>query len=290
MNDIALFGEKFIMSLFSSSPKENGCIFFSPDKQYLNHIDIHLVEHCNLNCAHCCHCSSVAETEFLDIVQYERDIAILSKLTNGSINDVLLLGGEPLLNPDIVNIMQITRQNIPNGKISVLTNGILLTQMKDDFWLACENYDIIVSISQYPIKLDTDKIFKIALKYGVNVSWFTIERRNGRNDMFRLQKFDMSGRHDIFNSYKNCPCKNAFLKDGKIYLCPPMPSSRHLEKRFGVKFDVSQEDFLILDQVNDLQEILKFISNPSPFCRYCVFENQFVQWKISEKKKEEWLL
>jgi len=27
-----------------------------------------------------------------------------------------------------------------------------------------------------------------------------------------------------------------------------------------------------------------------PFCRYCVFENEFVQWKTSEMKKEEWII
>jgi len=256
----------------------------------INHIDIHVAEHCNLNCAYCCHCSTVAEPEFLDIEQFERDIIKLSKLTNGCINAILLLGGEPLLNPDIVRIMQITRQNVPNTRINILTNGILLTRMKEDFWSTCKNNNIIIHISRYPIKLDTDKIFATAQRYSVDVKWFTTKSRNNRDDIFRVQKFDLAGKRDIFNSYENCPCRSTFLKDGKIYLCPPMPSSRHLEKRFGVRFEISMDDYLILDNVNNLQEILDFISHPTPFCRYCVYEDQFIQWKISEKKKEEWIL
>ncbi|MDR2147026.1 MAG: TIGR04157 family glycosyltransferase [Tannerella sp.] len=264
--------------------------FFLPVCDMLHHIDIHLSEHCNLNCAYCCHCSSVAEPEFLNIEQFERDITQLSKLTNGHVKTVMLLGGEPLQNPDIVRVMQITRQNIPYGNINILTNGILLAKMKEDFWTGCRNNKISVLISPYPIKLNTGKIFRTAQKYGVRVSRYTTKGRNGKDDMFRVQKFDMSGKRDIYRAYKNCSCRSPFLQDGKLYPCPPMPSSRHLEKRFGVKFEISRKDFLILNQVNDLQEILDFISRPSPFCRYCAFDNEFVQWKISENKKEEWIL
>ncbi|MCL1945940.1 MAG: radical SAM protein [Chitinivibrionia bacterium] len=259
-------------------------------KAALENLDIHLAEHCNLNCAYCCHCSTVAEPEFLNIERFERDLAKLSKLTDGRISNIKLLGGEPLLNPDIVRIIQITRANIPDGEIEVLTNGILLTKMKEDFWIACKNNNVSVSISQYPIKLDTDKIFEIAEKYGVKTSWFTTQRRNDRRDRFRVQKFDMSGKRDICESYNNCKCRSTFLKDGKIYPCPPLPSTIHLQKRFGVEFSISQNDFLVLDKVNNLREILNFISRPVPFCRYCVFENEFVQWKTSEMKKEEWII
>jgi MoaA/NifB/PqqE/SkfB family radical SAM enzyme len=262
----------------------------SSDERCIRHIDIHLTEHCNLNCAYCCHCSTIAEPEFLDIKQFERDIARLSMLANGRIEGILLLGGEPLLNPDVIRIVQITRQYVPKGRINILTNGILLAKMKADFWDTCQNNDVTIHISRYPIKLDTDKIFKIAKQYEVNVLWFSTRGRNNRDDVFRVQKFDMSGKRDIYKAYENCVCRSMFLKDGNIYLCPPMPSSRHLEKRFGIKFDVSKEDFLSLDNVNNLQEILDFISRPTPFCRYCTFENQFIPWKISEKKSEEWIL
>ena len=257
------------------------------DSKIINQIEVHLAEHCNLKCAYCTHNCPVAEPEFPNIEQLERDFTKLSKLTNGHIRKITLLGGEPLLNPNIVRIIQIVRQNIPVGKIEIITNGILLTSMKEEFWIACKNNNISVIISQYPIKLDIDKISKTAKAYCVNVFW-----RKNRYNVFYNQRFDMSGKRDIYKAYENCiGSECTFLKEGKIYICPRIPCSKHLEKRFDVKFSISSKDFLVLDKVNNLQEILDFISHPSPFCKYCAAEKKvFVTWKISERKKEEWIM
>ena len=258
-----------------------------PNTQHLEQIEIHLSEHCNLNCAYCTHNCPVAEHEFPDTEQIERDFIKLSKLTGGHIKYVALLGGEPLLNPDIIRVMQIARTNIPVGKIEIITNGILLAGMKEEFWITCKNDNISVLISQYPIKLNIDKIFEIAKKYGVNVSW-----RKNRYNVFYSQKYDTSGKRDVNKAYENCVGGNCtFLKEGKIYICPRIYCSKHLNKRFGVELSVSEKDFLLLDKVNNLREILDFLSRPSPFCRYCASEKkEFVRWKVSDRKKEEWIL
>jgi len=259
----------------------------------LKKIEVHLAEHCNLNCAYCTHCSPIAQQGFANIEQFERDFIKLSKLTNGNIGYIKLMGGEPLLNPDIVRYMQIARNNIPKGTIEISTNGILLPQMKEDFWRACKANDIVVRISRYPIKLDGDKIFQAARKNSVNVLYDTVQHRAHRDDVFWIQKFDVRGNRDIYESYRNCRTKTCtFLKDGKIYNCAQIPCSQYLEKHFDIKFSISNDDFLVLDNINNLQELLDFISHPSPFCRYCATtaENLFVKWKISEKEKEEWVL
>jgi len=253
----------------------------------LRYIEVHLAEHCNLNCAYCSHYCPVAEPEFPNIEQFERDFIKLSELTGGYITTVRLLGGEPLLNPDVTKFMPIVRRNIPKGTIELVTNGILLTKMNDDFWIACKNNKITIKISQYPIKLDICKIFKIAQKHKVHIS-FPI--RSNRNFVFRYQKIDITGKRDIRKAFANCTTKVCTaLKDGNIYMCSQIPCTKHLEKRFGVNFSISENDFLVLDKINNLREILNFISRPSSFCRYCASEEKtFVSWKISEKKKEEW--
>ena len=68
-----------------------------------------------------------------------------------------IMGGEPLLHPDIVRLMKIARENFTDGIIFMFTNGTLLTSMGNDFWETCCDYDIGVTISAYQIKLDTDK-------------------------------------------------------------------------------------------------------------------------------------
>jgi len=254
----------------------------------IKHLSVGLAEHCNLNCAYCDHYCPVAEHEFPSTKQFDLDFAVLSKLTNGTIGRINLVGGEPLLNPDITDIMQIVRKNIPNSEITITTNGILLAKMAEDFWNACKNNNISIVISQYPIKLDTNKICQTAIKYEVNVFWGILVGGN----LFRMQKYNVNGTQDIYKSYKNCGTKGCtFLKNGKIYLCPQISCSKNLEKAFNVNFSVSSNDFLVLDNINSVQDILDFISKPSPFCRYCSTEDKcFVQWKVSERKREEWIL
>ena len=271
---------------------KNVPLFTEAKSVRLNYFEVHLSEHCNLNCSYCTHFCPVAEPSFPNIEQFERDFVKLGQLTNGYVRKIKLMGGEPLLNPDIVKIMYIARQNFSSAKIKITTNGILLTKMKGNFWTACKNNDIYIYISQYPIKLNMDKIFEIAANYGVSILFEPTICRDGRNYVFWLQRFDMSGKRNAQKMYEYCYTKRCtFLKDGKIYLCAQIPSSQHLEKRFGVKFSVSKDDFLVLDDVKDVQEILDFISHPSPFCGYCATDRiSFVKWSISARKQEEWIL
>jgi MoaA/NifB/PqqE/SkfB family radical SAM enzyme len=257
---------------------------------FIPRMEVQLTEHCNLNCANCFNNCPVAEPSFLNIEQFELDFAKLSKLTSGRIGIISLTGGEPLLNPDIVKVMQIARNNFPNTEIRIITNGILLTKMKEDFWIACKNNEIPITISQYPIKLDTDKISQTAEKYAVDVFWnATMEVDNTR--IFAVRKYDMNGKQDIYESYEKCSLKKCtFIEDGKIYLCQQIYNSKILEKAFNIKFSISNEDFLDLDKIKNIQEILDFISHPSPFCRYCYVNCKAMQWRTSEKKKEEWIL
>ena len=99
--------------------------------------EVALAEHCNLRCAGCDHFSPIAEPEFADIKEFERDFSRLSELFNGQAQEIHLLGGEPLLNPDIVLFLQVARKSFPQAIIDITTNGLLLKQMSEEFWTAC---------------------------------------------------------------------------------------------------------------------------------------------------------
>ena len=49
----------------------------------LEQVDIHLVEHCNLNCFACGHFSQLADEEYTDLATYEKDIKQLALLCGG---------------------------------------------------------------------------------------------------------------------------------------------------------------------------------------------------------------
>lgn len=118
--------------------------------EYIPNLDIHLVEHCNLNCKYCCHFSNIAEPEFYSPEEYEKDLKQLRKVTDGRVANILLMGGEPLLNPKINEFMMLSRKYFPRTYIQILTNGLLLKSMPDSFWQTMSDYKILLRHSVYP--------------------------------------------------------------------------------------------------------------------------------------------
>ena len=118
------------------------------------HFEFHLAEHCNLNCIGCTHFSPLAEPEFLEVEDFRNDIERLSYLTGGNARFINLLGGEPLLHPEINSFFKIAREYFPEAKISIVTNGILLPQMDNCFWTSCRENKIVIAVTEYPIGFD----------------------------------------------------------------------------------------------------------------------------------------
>ena len=96
--------------------------------QMLEKIDIHITDHCNLNCKGCTHFSPLSEEFYLNIDNFRTDLARLAALTGAQLGQIFLLGGEPLLHPHLTDFFPIARDLFPNTQIIIITNGILLPQ------------------------------------------------------------------------------------------------------------------------------------------------------------------
>ena len=97
-------------------------------------MEFHLAENCNLNCKGCAHFSQLAAKELADPAVLERDFARLSEISEGLVGKIHLMGGEPLLHPELPSIMTSARKHFPNTLIKFVTNGVLLPKMDDEFF------------------------------------------------------------------------------------------------------------------------------------------------------------
>jgi hypothetical protein len=89
--------------------------------------DVHLTDHCNLNCAGCNHFSPLCrEGRFADLGVFARDMGRMSALFADRSPIVHLLGGEPMLHPDVEKFLPIARAAFPKSVIQIVTNGLLL--------------------------------------------------------------------------------------------------------------------------------------------------------------------
>lgn len=256
--------------------------------------EVSVVEHCNLKCKDCTHYSPLAEEEYLDVAEYERDCARLSELFASEVKYIRLLGGEPLLHPRLPEIMRITREAFQVGKIRLVTNGVLLPSMDENFWKACRDYRITLSPTEYPINFDYDMWRKHAQARGVLYDPVFENSDNKSNiKMMRRQLIDPTGSHIVEYNYYHCPWANNCLqlRHGRLYTCHMAAYAYHLKKQFNLDIHLSERNGVDIYQVKDAYELMTKVNRPVPFCQYCNVDASLYEenWGSSHKDRYEWI-
>ena len=279
INDINRELENINFQLFRITPKAN-----------IDFVEIHLTEHCNLNCQCCSHFSQLAESEFANIEVFERDIKRLSELSNGEVNIIHLMGGEPLLNPNCERFFELTRKYFDKTEIKLITNGILLLKQNDSFWQSMKNNNITLAPTKYPIKIDWGKIKDICDNMNIKLKFYN--DANVIKTSF-YNPLNLEGNENPEWNFRNCFLANncLILDNGKLYTCSYIPNIRHFNKFFNKNIPISVNDYIDIHKARNYQEILQFLAKPIPFCKYCDVNNRKdgITWKVSTKRIEEYL-
>jgi len=259
-------------------------------QKHLKQIDVDLAHHCNLNCAGCTSFSPlVSEPIFADYSVFEKDMKRLSHLLDSRLDTLHLLGGEPLLNPNIVDFICCSRKNFPNTNVTIITNGLLLPKMKRDFWDTCKDNNILISATKYPLDIDWDGIADLAARNDVAFELFGISVVKTSHNY----AVDPKGLNNPLESFSNCTMANycARLRNGKISTCSPILNVEFFNKYFASNLKVCSEDYIDIYEAQSEREILEFIATPVPFCRYCDVKNRTfdAKWHVSKRDINEWI-
>lgn len=254
-------------------------------------IDIHLVDHCNLNCKGCTHFSPLAQEFYLDLDTYECDLTRLSKLTKGEVGSIFLLGGEPLLHPHVTEFFPIARRLFPDTKLVMITNAVLLPKQDDSFWQACRDNKIQIWVSKYDLTLDYATVENTAKSYGVFLGYTSTRRTEDGAKEWIKYTLDPEGTQYYVNSSDWCAVKNcATLKKGKLYTCCTVAHIEHFNKYFNKNLEVTPYDYVDIYKVHSMRALEAALSKPIPFCRYCKTGNhEMGVWAPSKKEISEWI-
>lgn len=251
--------------------------------------EVHLVDHCNLNCQMCDHFSPLAEKSYLCPKEYERDVMRLAKIFEHQANYVRLLGGEPLLHPEVTKFFQISRLHFPNTSLELYTNGILLPMQPPSFWNACQKFSVTIYVTKYPIDFDYAKVETLAKSNNVKLA-YVVEKDEIIKTSWRLP-LDISGKQNSATAYAKCDMGNVcvLLKNGYLYPCTVAPNIKHFNIFFKQNLQITSADCIDIYHAN-ANEILQFLANPIPFCKYCDIEKRTenIPWAISQKSITEW--
>lgn len=116
----------------------------------LPHLETNITVACQNKCVSCNHFVPLQKPQHAKPAQIERDLAALGRVAHADAFG--LLGGEPLLHPNIIDILDIAKRSKIADSIEVWTNGMLLDEMSPAFWHLTDK--IVVSV--YPGKLQDD--------------------------------------------------------------------------------------------------------------------------------------
>lgn len=259
-------------------------------KPYLTNFVVDITRHCNLNCRGCDHFSPVAKPSFYDLEQYKNDIKRIGELTQGRVDKVGIMGGEPLLNPNVLEYLKLTRESLPNTKIRLVTNGILLTKQNEEFWKTLKELNIFVEYTKYDIKLDYDKIDEIIKQYAVNIEVYGYNQNVVKTS--HKIPLDLRGNQNVVCNFMNCFHANhcISLKNGRLYTCTVAPNIDNFNQYFNKNIPLTEYDGIDIYKAQNIQEVLEFLARPIPFCKYCFVNKRTFghEFGISKKDISEW--
>ncbi len=263
-------------------------------KNKIQHIEIPICYHCNLNCASCDHFAPLAPKYQMPVEIFEKDIKQLKKLTKGRVKEIWFVGGEPLLHNNIETLIKITAVNFPNTAITILTNGLLFEKQKDIFFKTCQDYNVEISITNY-IKneklINYEYITKMAQKYKIN---YTIRRPVYSFELINLSHKKLN---NIEEKYESCveKIRGALLDNGILYSCC---IAQGIKKFFNAEFKdksihFAKDDTLNIYNISTINEIIDFLNKPKNICAYCHYHDKNIapqnqNWKLSQKELSEW--
>jgi len=256
----------------------------------LGSTDYYISWHCNLKCANCITGSPYRDEEFSDLESFKRDVDNLSQYMHVGV--LRLLGGEPTLNPEITEYLKYAKQSKLCDVTAVLTNGLKLMTMPDEFYDNCD----IVTFSKYEnAGINYDKIFDYLDRRGQrwnlqNVPshpksigvWKQEEMSKEAHSVlawgeeFRvLDQFEELDEETAQAVYTSCSGKTycGTFMDGKYYRCAVSMHRPGYYKAIGVPlpYDLKELDGIpINDQFNEnYHEAISSEKININACRFC---------------------
>ena len=250
--------------------------------------EIHVVDHCNLNCKYCSHFSPIANPSYTDISGFESDLSLLQRVVSpGRIEKLRILGGEPLLHPQITDFIRIAYIYFPTVRRELVTNGLLIQKMTADFWSVCRETDTHIYVSRYPIDLDYDGIHLLLEAQGIKHIVGCVPKSFDRHPL------SLHGaHHHLINHLKCIESSGPYMQisNGGLYKCSYSAYAHHLNCRFSTSFDLKPSDRLDLSTIKSVNDIYRFLSRPIPFCGYCLLSHNTFHntWGYSRGELSEW--
>lgn len=265
-------------------------------------IEYHVIDKCNLNCKSCSHFSNLVDREIpKSLDKIRSDLTRLWELTDhGSpdrVEKVTVLGGEPLLYPQLVPALDMIKSMFPHeydhGPLQVVTNGTLITRQPPEFFECLRRNDVVVCISLYGLP---DSIYQEAFdrlnQEGVRWFWYAAYTPENRlfSTKFLHNHFDENYREYAQDCVWRLTCTQ--IVDNRMYLCALIAYFKHFDAKFKGQheIEVTEDDYIDLDKVRDFDHLLAERQKIPRFCGHCRGSHALSEpWGLTKGTIDEFL-
>lgn len=238
-------------------------------KCVIPHVELHISDKCNLNCRGCTHFSPLFDAFGSSM---EERIGYIQKLLTkfSSIARLDILGGEPLLNPELQDYIRKLRALLPNTLMDIYTNGLLIDKLSDETLECIKNNHIPMSISEYkPTHLIINKIIEKldSKKISYITSGYDAKRTFNRPiSISANSKFP-----------KECISEGCYTVDrNAIAKCPTLMYVYKFNEIF--KQNLPEDGIYSLDNDMSGKDLLELLEKPVPLCQHCIRSD--IEWDI----------
>lgn len=254
------------------------------NRKELDFIAMHITDLCNLNCANCsvfaglCSTNSCPDTE--DI---KRAVDLFSTVFD-QVVVFRILGGEPLLNPDWLDIACYIREVFPFADIEVVTNGtkVLSISVSDLERLKLRN--ITLDITHYQIMGEKIDQIHSELKEN-NVRHYITQEIEYFSTLYDF--------HNTRNPLMNFDaCKMKFMCMNmygyEIYMCHAPIGLKRAKQEFPEISFVEDYKVDLREEGLTSDKVMEILDKPHDICKYC--SQDLARWHVvcERNNMDEW--
>lgn len=239
---------------------------FVNEFSWIDSLQIPVAKHCNLNCNRCYHFSNlVTGKEIYGLEEYKRDIAGIKQLAF-SIGEVRFLGGEPLLNDNLLAYIEYMHLMFPYAVLKIVTNGLLITRLSPQQCALLSRMNVIISVSLYvPLHNRFNAIETFLISNGIR---YEIFRVGTRFDKILLKNVDLEKAHKVADNCEKC----IILYNGRIGRCAPGMFISDFNRYFSTNYPECNEQKLEIFRSS--KDVLCYLDKEVPLCKWCTGDGQ----------------
>lgn len=232
-------------------------------------LEYNIVEHCNLSCKNCDHASPILDRKLIAPDVISSDLEALARVLHTG--ELKIIGGEPLLHPQLLEILDRCRAIGIADTLTVATNGTLLHKMGTLFWKKLDR----LWLSLYPgirLGMTIEAIESISHVEGFTLSIFSM-------DSFRHTLLNRKIEDDrvVERIYRNCDMPEVdychTLRAGRYFKCSPAPFAADRLAKARINYtEKALDGVAVHDNPTLVRDLRDYLSSDHPLsaCSYCL--------------------